>query len=52
MKPDLRDRVTSELRRFAVITLYLWVLFALFRIHKAMVLHAASNRAHRLIGSG
>ena len=41
MKPGLRNRVTSELRRFAVITLYLWVLLALFRLHKAMVLHAA-----------
>lgn len=38
-KPSLKSRGLKELGHFAVITLYLWVLFALFSSYKRMILH-------------
>lgn len=37
-KPTLKERALHELRRFTVMSLYLWVLFALFSIHQSIVL--------------
>ena len=39
-KPSLKTRAISELRKFIVITLYLWVLFALFSLYRRMILQA------------
>lgn len=37
-KRSLKTRAISELRRFIVITVYLWVLFALFSLYRRMIL--------------
>lgn len=36
---SLEARVVSELKRYALITLYLWVLFVLFAAYKSFLLH-------------
>jgi hypothetical protein len=36
-KKSLKDRAVSELEKYAVISLYLWVLFALFGLHRQLV---------------
>ena len=36
---SLEQRVVSELKKYAVITLYLWVLFVLFATYKRFLLH-------------
>lgn len=38
-KKSLEERAIDELKKFAVITLYLWVLFVLFAAYKRMLLH-------------
>ena len=37
-KPSLKSRALDELRKFAVITAYLWVLFAVFSFYRRMIL--------------
>ena len=37
-KSSLRSRALDELRQYAVITLYLWVFFALFSFYRRMIL--------------
>ena len=37
-KKSLKERALSELEKYAVITVYLWLLFALFSLHKQLVL--------------
>jgi len=37
-KKDLKERAVSELEKYAVITIYLWLLFALFSLHRQLVL--------------
>jgi len=37
-KKSLKERAVSELEKYAVISAYLWVLFALFSLHKREVL--------------
>jgi len=37
-KPSLKSRALDELRHYAVITLYLWVFFALFSLNRRMIL--------------
>jgi len=37
-KESLRERALDELKKYAVITLYLWVLFVLFATYKRMLL--------------
>ena len=34
---SLKERAVSELEEYAVITVYLWLLFALFSLHKQLV---------------
>ena len=36
-KKSLEERAVSELKEYAVITAYLWLLFALFSLHKELV---------------
>jgi hypothetical protein len=36
-KQSLKDRAVSELEKYAVISAYLWVLFALFGLHRQLV---------------
>jgi hypothetical protein len=36
-KKSLKERALSELEKFAVITVYLWLLFALFTLHRQIV---------------
>jgi len=36
-KKSLKQRTLSELEKYAVITVYLWLLFALFSLHKQLV---------------
>jgi hypothetical protein len=36
-KKSLKERARSELEKYVVITAYLWVLFALFSLHKQVV---------------
>jgi hypothetical protein len=36
-KKSLKERAVGELERYAVITVYLWLLFALFGLHKQLV---------------
>ena len=36
-KESLKERAISEMRKFAVIAVYLWLLFALFGLHKQLV---------------
>jgi hypothetical protein len=36
-KKSLKERAVSELEKYAVITAYLWVLFALFGLHRELV---------------
>jgi hypothetical protein len=36
-KKSLKERAVSELEEYAVITAYLWLLFALFSLHKQLV---------------
>jgi hypothetical protein len=36
-KKSLKDRAVSELERYAVISAYLWVLFALFGLHRQLL---------------
>ena len=38
-KQSLEQRALTELKRYAVIVLYLWVLFALFAGYKRVLLH-------------
>ena len=38
VKKSLARRAVSELERYAIITVYLWLLFALFGLHKQLVL--------------
>lgn len=37
-KPTLKARAVDEVKKFAIITLYLWVLFALFSLHRTLIL--------------
>ena len=37
-KPGLKARAIDEIKKFSLITLYLWVLFALFSLHRTIVL--------------
>ena len=37
-KPSLKSRALDELRQYAIITLYLWVLFAVFSLYRRMIL--------------
>lgn len=37
-KPSLRARALGEVRHYVVITLYLWLLFALFSLYRRMIL--------------
>ncbi len=37
-KPSLKSRALDELRQYAIITLYLWVFFALFSLYRRMIL--------------
>jgi hypothetical protein len=37
-KPSLKSRALDELRQYAIITLYLWVFFALFSFYRRMIL--------------
>ena len=34
---SLKERVASELEKYAIITVYLWLLFALFGLHKQLL---------------
>jgi len=36
-KQNLKQRAASELEKYAIITVYLWLLFALFSLHKQLV---------------
>jgi hypothetical protein len=36
-KKNLKERAVGELERYAVITLYLWLLFALFGLHRQLL---------------
>ena len=36
-KKSLKERAISELEEYAVIAAYLWLLFALFGLHKQLV---------------
>lgn len=38
-KKSLKERAVGELEKYAIITVYLWLLFALFSLHKREVLH-------------
>jgi len=38
-KASLEERALDELKHYAIITLYLWVLFVLFATYKRMLLH-------------
>jgi hypothetical protein len=38
-KESLEERALTELKRYAIIVLYLWVLFALFSAYKRVLLH-------------
>ncbi len=38
-KESLEERAINELKRYAIIVLYLWVLFALFSAYKRLLLH-------------
>ena len=40
-RPSLKERLAEEGRRFLVMFLYLWALFALFALHERMVLREA-----------
>ncbi len=40
-KPGLKARAIDEIKKYLVITLYLWVLFALFSLHRTLVLEHA-----------
>jgi hypothetical protein len=37
-KKSLKERAVTEFQKFAVITLYLWILFAVFGLHKQLLL--------------
>ena len=37
-KPSLKARALDELRQYAIVTLYLWVFFALFSFYRRMIL--------------
>ena len=37
-KPSLKSRALDELRQYVIITLYLWVFFALFSFYRRMIL--------------
>jgi hypothetical protein len=37
-KPSLKSRALDELREYVIITLYLWLLFAVFSIYRRMIL--------------
>lgn len=37
-KTDLKERAIDEAKKFLIMTLYLWVLFALFNLHKTAIL--------------
>ena len=39
-KPALKARAIAELKKFVIITLYLWVLFALFSLHRTLILES------------
>ena len=43
-KESLRARALDELKKYAVITLYLWVLFVLFATYKRMLLQEERNQ--------
>ena len=50
-KRKARERAAAELKRYAVIALYLWVLFAVFELHRFVVLrglHLESLSGYRL----
>jgi hypothetical protein len=36
-KKSLKERAFGELEKYAVITAYLWLMFALFSLHKQLV---------------
>ncbi|MBV8612401.1 MAG: hypothetical protein JOY66_01350 [Acetobacteraceae bacterium] len=44
-KASLKTRAISEARRFLIITLYLWVLFAVFSLHRTLILEKHSINA-------
>src|SRR5271154_2972255 len=37
-RPSLKTRALDELRQYAVITVYLWLLFAVFSLYRRMIL--------------
>jgi hypothetical protein len=37
-KPSLKSRALDELRQYAIITLYLWLLFAVFSLYRRLIL--------------
>jgi hypothetical protein len=39
-KRNLRERAVGELEKYATITVYLWLLFALFSLHTRQVLNS------------
>jgi len=41
-KSKIKERAVSELKRYLVIVVYLWVLFGLFELHKYAVLRAVN----------
>lgn len=50
-KRKVEERAATELKRYAVITLYLWVLFSVFEIHRFVVLrevHLAYTSGYRI----
>ena len=36
-KKSLKERALGEIQKYVVITVYLWLLFALFSLHKQLV---------------
>ena len=47
-KLELKERAVNEAKRFAIIFLYLWVLFSLFALHKSIIL----NEPSLILGQG
>jgi hypothetical protein len=44
----LQERAVGELKEYAVITAYLWLLFALFSLHKELVAVPANRRLEEM----
>jgi hypothetical protein len=49
-RKSLKERAVGELEKYAVITVYLWLLFALFSLHTRQFLLKKSTWAELLIG--